>query len=427
MTMNVALTGNIASGKSAVAALWKRWGVPVVSADDLARQAVVPGSEGLRAVVERFGEQVLASDGALDRAALRQIVFRDADARRDLEAIVHPQVWRLRGEWLEERMAEGHPLLVSEIPLLFETGSQREFDRVVFVDAPQEVRLARVVERRGLSLEEARRMAEAQMDPAEKREAADLVVMNGGTLEQLEAEARRVLDTLQAEPGTTSPGLLRLDLHLHTWGSWDCLSDPEAVLAAARLRGVERLAITDHNGLGVALEMAARYPDRVIPGEEVKTAEGIDVIGLYLREEIPRGTPARQVIARTRDQGGISYQPHPYAGGKGGGGKFAEELAPLVDVVEAFNGRIHTPGPNAAAAELAHRHGKLHGAGSDAHTVGEVAGSHVEVPYHENTPGALLAALAQGRVVGRSSSYLVHLASTWAKVRRKLPAPPGPL
>ena len=96
--------------------------------------------------------------------------------------------------------------------------------------------------------------------------------------------------------GQPGAGRLRLDLHLHTWASRDCLSDPERVLAAARARGVERLAVTDHDRLGLALELSERWPDRIIPGEEVRTAEGIDVIGLYLREEIPKGTPARRLI-----------------------------------------------------------------------------------------------------------------------------------
>jgi predicted metal-dependent phosphoesterase TrpH len=214
---------------------------------------------------------------------------------------------------------------------------------------------------------------------------------------------------------------MRLDLHMHTWGSWDCLSDPEKVLAAARSRGVERIAITDHNRLHVALEMAARYPQHVIPGEEVKTAEGIDVIGLYLHTEIPKGTPAADTCRMIRDQGGIAYLPHPYARGKGGSGRYADELAPLCEVVEVFNARLHPGRLNDPAPDLATRHGCLRGAGSDAHTVGEVAGAWVEVPVHPNTPDGLRAALAEGRVHGTTSSNLVHLASTWAKVRKKLP------
>lgn len=213
---------------------------------------------------------------------------------------------------------------------------------------------------------------------------------------------------------------------MHTWGSRDCLSDPERVLARALERGMNRIAITDHDRLEVALRMADRYPDLVIAGEEVKTREGIDVIGLYLTEVIPKGTPAREVCRRVRDQGGVVYLPHPYAPGKGASGRYAEELAPLVDVVEVFNARLHPVGRNEPARELASLHGKLRGAGSDAHTLGEVAGAWVEVPRHPNEPGALLDALADvRRVHGREASRLVHLASTWAKVRKKLPGSPG--
>jgi dephospho-CoA kinase len=453
VTLNVGLTGNVASGKSSVSDVWRSRGVPVLSADELAREAVRPGSEGLRRVVETFGNRILASDGSLDRAALRGIVFRDEEARRKLEAIIHPEVWRLREAWLAEQRASVVPIAVSEIPLLFETGREEAFDRVVFVDAPESLRLERMVRDRGLAPDEARRIAAAQMDPAEKRRRSDYVIDNGGDLEQLRGEALRVLELLRrdaagtgeadqtfvedADPrvgpgdaasgaGPGSPRRMRIDLHLHSWASWDCLSDPEEILERALQRGLDRIAITDHNRLDLALEMAARHPDRVIPGEEVKTAEGIDVIGLYLKEEIPRGTPAREVIRRTREQGGIPYLPHPYAGGKGGGGRFAEELAPLVDVVEAFNARIHSAGPNQRAAELARRHGKLSGAGSDAHTVGEVGGAFVELPSHRNEPGALLEALRDARVAGKSSSHLVHLASTWAKLRKRLPGWRGP-
>jgi predicted metal-dependent phosphoesterase TrpH len=214
---------------------------------------------------------------------------------------------------------------------------------------------------------------------------------------------------------------LRLDLHNHSWGSWDCLTDPEALLAAARARGVDRIGITDHNRLDVALEMYEKYPDQVIPGEEVKTKEGIDLIGFFIQNEIPKGTEALEVCHRVREEGGIIYLPHPYAPGKGGGGRFAEELAPRVDVVEVFNARMHPGRLNGPAETLARAHDKLMGAGSDAHTIREIGGAWVEVPYHENRPEALLEALAQGRVHGHTAPLWIHLASTWAKVRKKLP------
>ncbi len=222
----------------------------------------------------------------------------------------------------------------------------------------------------------------------------------------------------------TATGTIRLDLHLHSRASWDCLSDPEAILEQAWARRVHRVAITDHNLLDLSLEMHRRYPDRVIPGEEVRTAEGMDLIGLFIRTGIPKGTPAREACRRIRDEGGIIYLPHPYAPGKGASGRHAGALAPVVDVVEVFNARLHPGRLNEPALTLARTHGKLQGAGSDAHTVGEVGGGWVDVPPHENTPEALLAALAHGQVGGRTTPYRVHLASTWAKLRKKLPGAP---
>lgn len=217
-----------------------------------------------------------------------------------------------------------------------------------------------------------------------------------------------------------SAPLLRLDLHNHTHGSWDCLTDPDALLERAVGRGLDRIGITDHNKLDVALDMHRRHPDRIIPGEEVKTAEGIDLIGFFIEEEIPKGTPAEEVCERVRSEGGLLYLPHPFAHGKGGGGRFAEMLAPKMDIIEVFNARMHPGRLNAPALALAEKHGKPGGAGSDAHTLREIAGAWVEVPDHENTPEGLLAALSLGSVRGRTAPLWIHLASTWAKVRKRL-------
>jgi len=358
-------------------------------------------------------------DGTLDRARLRERVFGDEQARKRLEAILHPRIRVLQTEWVRARREEGARIAVTEIPLLFETGREGEFDATVLVDAPEAIRVARLMETRGLSESEARLILAAQMEAAEKRPRADLVIDNDESVAELEKKARDVLDALVERAGGAR--MLALDLHLHTVGSWDCLSDPYQVLERAQAKGLGRIAITDHNRLGVALEMAAEHPDRIIPGEEVRTGEGIDVIGLYLSEEIPKGTPARETVERIRDQGGIPYLPHPYAGGKGGGGRYAEELAPLMDVVEVFNGRLHPGRLNGPAEELAARHERLRGAGSDAHTLLELGGVRVEVPWHANDPAHLLRALVDGRVVGRTAPNLVHLASTWAKVRKGLP------
>ena len=216
--LSVALTGNVAAGKSSVAERWAGAGVPVVSADELARRAVAPGSPGLARVVEAFGTGVLAADGSLDRARMRDVVFRDEEARERLERIVHPVVWRLRAEWLEERRAEGATLVVSEIPLLFETGRERDFDAVVFVDAPEAVRVARVVEHRGVGGAAARRIAASQRPAERKRASSDFVLVNDGDLDALHGEADRVLAALRERAGAPE---LRMDLHLHTLGSWD--------------------------------------------------------------------------------------------------------------------------------------------------------------------------------------------------------------
>ena len=430
--LSVALTGTVAAGKSAVGEAWAAAGVPVVSADQLARAVVQAGSSGLAEVRTAFGEDVLTSGGALDRARLRDRVFRDEEDRRRLEEILHPRIAVLRGTWMRERRAEGHRLVVAEIPLLFETGMEKDFDLTVVVDAPAAVRLGRLVEHGGISEDEARRIMAAQLGAAEKRRGADVVIDNGGTLEQLGRRAGEVLEELRARAGPeglgglAAAGLLRIDFHMHSWGSHDCLSHPEAVLAAAKRRGVQRIALTDHDRLDVSLAMAERHPDAVIPAEEVRTAEGIDVIGLYLSVPIPKGTPARTTCDRIREQGGLAYLPHPYADGKGGGGRLAESLAPHVDVIEVFNGRLHDPRQNDLARALAERHGKAQGAGSDAHTVREVGRSWVELPWHPSSPDALLQALGQARIHGTTSARWVHLASTWAKVRHRLPGAPGP-
>jgi len=400
-----------------VSEVWSAAGIPVISADELARQAVAPGSPGLEEIRLVFGDAMIQVDGRLDRDAMRALVFTDDAARRKLEAITHPRVWELRETWTREQERAGAALVVAEIPLLFETGRQADFDVTVLVDAPEAERLRRLVELRGLSEEEARRMMAAQMDPQEKRGRADIVLVNDGSLEDLKSKAGEIMEEVRARTGQ----VMRMDLHMHTGASWDCLSDPEAVLERALSLGFDRIAITDHDRLDVALRMAEKYPDQVIAGEEVKTAEKIDVIGLYLTEVIPKGTPARETIERIRAQGGIPYLPHPYAGGKGGGGKYADELAPLVDIVEVFNARVHPGRLNAPAQDLAERHGKLRGAGSDAHTVFELGGASVTVPEHPNDPAAFLTAMASAVVDGTTSSNLVHLASTWAKVRKKLP------
>ncbi len=214
---------------------------------------------------------------------------------------------------------------------------------------------------------------------------------------------------------------LRIDMHTHTSRSFDSLNDPEALIAAADALGLDRVCITDHDEIAAALALKARFPHRVIVGEEVKTAERVDVIGLYIEEKIPRGTPARETCQRIHEQGGVVYVPHPFAGGKGGGGRILGEIEDLVDAVEGFNARLHDPSLNRRAVEWARARGLPLGAGSDAHTLRELGRGAVEVPEFDDEPRDFLRALAEGSIAGTTSSRLVHLASTWAKIRKTLP------
>lgn len=194
----VGLTGNIAAGKSAVAARLAAHGAPIVDADLLAREAVAPGSPALAAIAARFGAAMLAADGTLDRAALRQLVFRDAAAREALNAIVHPEVARLRDAAVARLRAAGATLVVCDIPLLFETGLDREMDRIVLVDAPIDVRRDRLMRDRGLSASDADAMIAAQMPAERKRPQAHYVIENDGSRDALDAQVDAVWTALRA-------------------------------------------------------------------------------------------------------------------------------------------------------------------------------------------------------------------------------------
>ena len=215
-------------------------------------------------------------------------------------------------------------------------------------------------------------------------------------------------------------GRIKLDMHLHTCGSFDCLTDPHELVARAGACGIDRICVTDHNAIAVAQQLASDYPERVIVGEEVKTAERVDIIGLYIRELIPQGTPALETCERIRSQGGIVYVPHPFAGGKGGGGRLLVQIEHAIDVLEAFNARLHDPTLNERAATWARARRLPLGAGSDAHTLHEVGRAWVELPPFDNEPGALLAALRDATIHGTPSSRVVHVASAWAKTRKWL-------
>ena len=196
--LKVALTGNVASGKSAVARIWADSGVPVVRADDVARDVVAPGTVGLKAVVREFGPAVLRADGSMDREKLRGLVFNDPEARRRLEGILHPLIAARRDQWMKTQEDRKTHLAVAEIPLLFEAKLQDDFDLVVLVVAPKKERLRRMVADRGIEETEALRIMAAQIPSREKTGKADFVLENGDTLEDLQIRSLALLDLLRS-------------------------------------------------------------------------------------------------------------------------------------------------------------------------------------------------------------------------------------
>jgi len=196
--LNVALTGNIAAGKSTVAELFHGWGAVLIDADRLVRDAQAPGSPVLHLIAARFGADLIGPAGELDRAALRRRVMGDPAARAELERLVHPEVSRRRSALLAEARARGARIVVSDIPLLFETLDPSAFDAVVLVDAPEPVRRARLLAQRGLPEEDAEQMLAAQMPSAKKRARSTYVIDNDADRATLERRAAEVWQALLA-------------------------------------------------------------------------------------------------------------------------------------------------------------------------------------------------------------------------------------
>ncbi len=201
MVILFGLTGGLASGKSAVAARFRVRGLPVIDADQLARDVVAPGSEGLRAVVEAFGEDVLTPEGGLDRPKVAKLVFTDAEKRTILNRIVHPRIGALTGERARALEEAGEPLAVSEAALLVENRLADAFRPLVVVAASPDVQIARAMQRDGEGREQVERRLAAQMPLEAKIAVADFVLNNEGTREDLEREADRVLAAVCARLG----------------------------------------------------------------------------------------------------------------------------------------------------------------------------------------------------------------------------------
>lgn len=202
----IGLTGGIASGKSSAARVLRELGVAVVDADQLAREVVERGSEGLREVVAAFGEGVLAPDGSLDRERLAGVVFGDEAARKRLQAITHPRIGRLSAERIAEGLASEAPYVLYDAPLLVEVGAHRGLDALIVVSASEAEQVARAQARDAMSEAQARARIAAQLPLARKVEVADYVIDNDGTLEQLEQRVRAVHEAILARFGLGAAG-----------------------------------------------------------------------------------------------------------------------------------------------------------------------------------------------------------------------------
>lgn len=187
--MVVGLTGGIGCGKSAVTRLFEQLGVPVIDADIVARELVAPGQPALALIAQHFGNKVLAADGTLDRARLRQIVFENPQARQNLEAILHPRIRQTMHQQLDALSA---PYTILSIPLLQESGQMYEVDRVLVVDCSEEVQIERVCVRDNVDRTHVRAILEAQSSRTEKLQIADDIIDNSGPPESLIPQVERL-------------------------------------------------------------------------------------------------------------------------------------------------------------------------------------------------------------------------------------------
>jgi dephospho-CoA kinase len=187
--LRIGLTGGIASGKSTVAQRFLDLGVPVIDADEAARAVVAPGTPGLANVIQRFGSGMVAANGELDRRALRELIFSDSSARRDLEAVLHPFI---RADMEQRAQSAVGPYIVMAIPLLVEGGSTDRVDRILVVDVDEAVQLQRVMARDGCSLEQAGAILASQASRSARLAAADDVLLNAGTVTDLRQSVDRL-------------------------------------------------------------------------------------------------------------------------------------------------------------------------------------------------------------------------------------------
>lgn len=214
--------------------------------------------------------------------------------------------------------------------------------------------------------------------------------------------------------------MIAIELHAHTDASEDCLVRPRDLARAARARGLERVAITDHNTLRGALEARDLDPDLIIVGEEIMTTQG-ELLGYFLQAEVPPGLSPAETLARLRAQGAVISVSHPFDRLRKGAWREADlaALLPHVDAIEVFNARCVYPDDNARALAFAREHATLGTVGSDAHSLRELGRARLEVD-RADAPADLLDGLRRGRAVTRLSSPAIHLTSRWAKTWKRL-------
>ncbi len=291
--LNVALTGNVAAGKTTVVAWFAAWGATVIDADELVREAQAPGSATLEAIARLFGTEVIRRDGSLDRDALRTRVMGDDEALASLNAIVHPVVRGRRAELATEAAARGDCILMNEIPLLFEVLDPDAFDLVILVDAPVDVRRERLMSTRGLSRQDADRLIRSQLPSERKRIQSDIVIDNTRTLEVLEFATREVWRRLRARAArvTTSDGQPLLAVFAHRGDEAFTIGGTLARYADAGIEthlvcatDDERMSGQGTRVLGVASVTVLHYARGALRREEVA---GEHAVGEVLRRVAP--------------------------------------------------------------------------------------------------------------------------------------------
>ncbi|MCF8024822.1 MAG: dephospho-CoA kinase [Desulfobacteraceae bacterium] len=188
----IGVTGNAGSGKSVVCMRFREFGIPVFSADQLARQAVERGTRAYEQIVKHFGNGILAPDKSIDRRKLRRIIIKDEGARKTLENFVHPDVIERIKAHLKDAEKQGLPLAAVEVPLLFETGMQKFFDHVIMVSATCENRIQRIMARDGATRKEAKALMKTQMPEEQKRGLADFVINNNESIREVYRQVDRI-------------------------------------------------------------------------------------------------------------------------------------------------------------------------------------------------------------------------------------------